>query len=315
VNPVRGGHPEGEPARPEWVRRGERGSPFLIRFMARASLGLGRAPARLLLYGIAAYFLAFSASARRHSRDFLTLALGRRPTLAERYRHFLCFASTIHDRVFFVAGRLEPFDVRVQGAEVFDSLPEGTGAFLMGAHLGSFAALRAFGRERTPRALVMAMLPENARKLEAVLWAIDPRASEGIVALGRMDSMLKLRGLLDGGALVGVLADRTPGRDPVVRVPFLGRPAGFPTGPMRLAAMLRSRVIFMAGLYRGGNRYDIHFETLADFSGADPIPRGDRDRLVGEAVARYAACVERQARAAPFNWFNFHDFWAARDAG
>lgn len=315
MNPVHGKHPEGEAARPEWVQRGERGSPFLIRFMARASLALGRAPARLLLYGIAAYFLAFSAAARRHSRDFLTRALGRPPTLAEQYRHFLCFASTVHDRVFFVAGRLEPFDVRVHGAEVFDALPEGTGAFLMGAHLGSFAALRAFGRERTPRALVMAMLPENARKLQEVLSAIDPRASEGILALGRMDSMLRLRDLLDGGALVGVLADRTPGHEAVVRVPFLGRPADFPTGPMRLAAMLHSRVIFMAGLYRGGNRYDIHFETLADFSGADEPSRPDRDRLVAEAVVRYASRVEHHARAAPFNWFNFHDFWAARDAG
>lgn len=315
MNPVPHEHSGGEPARPEWVERGERGSPFLMRFMARMSLGLGRAPARVILYGIAAYFLAFSASARRHSRVFLARALGRPPTLAEQYRHFLAFASTVHDRVFFVAGRMEPFDVRVHGAEVVDSLPEGTGAFLMGAHLGSFAALRAFGRERTSRRLVMAMLPENARKLHAALSAIDPRASEGILALGRMDSMLKLRDLLDGGALVGVLADRTPGRDPVVRLPFLGRPADFPTGPMRLAAMLRSRVIFMAGLYRGGNRYDIHFETLADFSGAEAFSRGERDRLVGEAIARYAARVEHHARADPFNWFNFHDFWATRDAG
>jgi len=315
VNPVPHEHPEGGSAHAEWVDRSERGSPFLMRFMARMSLGLGRAPARVILYGIAAYFLAFSAAARRHSREFLALALGRPPTLAEQYRHFLAFASTVHDRVFFVAGRMEPFDVRVHGAEVFDTLPEGTGAFLMGAHLGSFAALRAFGRARTPRRLVMAMLPENARKLQAALSAIDPRASEGILALGRMDSMLKLRDLLDGGALVGVLADRTPGLEAVVRVPFLGRPADFPTGPMRLAAMLRSRVIFMAGLYRGGNRYDIHFETLADFSGAEATSRVERDRRVGEAVARYASRVEHHARADPFNWFNFHDFWAERDAG
>lgn len=315
MNPVPHDHPKGESARPEWVERSERGSPFLMRFMARLSLALGRAPARLLLYGIAAYFLAFSASARRHSRVFLERALGRTPTLAEQYRHFLAFASTVHDRVFFVAGRLEPFDVRVHGAEVVDALPAETGAFLMGAHLGSFAALRAFGRERTPHRLVMAMLPENARKLQAALSAIDPRASEGIVALGRMDSMLKLRDLLDDGALVGVLADRTPGHDAVVRVPFLGRPADFPKGPMRMAAMLRSRVIFMAGLYRGGNRYDLHFETLADFSGADASSRGERDRLVDEAVARYASRVEHHARADPYNWFNFHDFWAPRDAG
>lgn len=305
----------GEPAPAGWVRRTERGSPFLIRFMARASLALGRAPARLLLHGIAAYFLASSPRARRHSREFLAAALGRAPNLADSYRHFLAFASTIHDRVFFAAGRIEPFAVQVHGTESFDRLPAGAGAFLMGAHLGSFAALRAVGQGRAGRRVAMAMLPENARKLEAVLSAIDPTAAESIIALGRIDSMLRLRALLDEGALVGVLADRTPGGEPALRLPFLGRPADFPIGPMRLAALLRARVIFMAGLYRGGNRYEIRFETLADFSGDGAASRGVRERQVAEAVARYAGMVERYARAAPYNWFNFHDFWATRDAG
>lgn len=302
------GNPDAAPF--EWARREERGSPALIRFMAWVSLALGREPARVLLHLIAAYFLATSAGARRCSREFLARALGRPASLADQYRHFLAFASTIHDRVFFVSGRFEPFDIRVHGTQAIDSLPEGAGAFLMGAHLGSFEAVRACGRG-SGRRVVMAMIEENARKLGAVLSALDPRAAEDIVALGRLDSMLKLRALLDGGALVGVLADRTPGPEPALALPFLGSPAAFPTGPMRMAAILRARVIFMTGLYRGGNRYDIHFETLADFSAPEAAERTGRDRLVGEAVARYAALVERLAREHPFNWFNFHDFWAA----
>lgn len=308
-----GGPPEaGGTTASEWARRPERGSPALIRFMAWVSLSLGRAPARVLLHLIAAYFLVFSARARRHSRDFLARALGRPPTLADRYRHFLAFASTIHDRIFFVAQRFEPFDIRLHGEEILDSLPGEAGAFLMGAHLGSFEAVRACGRG-SKRRVVMAMIEENARKLNAVLSAIDPRAAGDIVALGRMDSMLRLGGLLEGGALVGVLADRTPGREPAIRVPFLGSPAAFPTGPMRMAAILRSRVIFMTGLYRGANRYDIHFEELADFSASGSVTRDERDRLVGEAIARYAARLEHYAREHPYNWFNFHDFWSCPD--
>ena len=296
----------------EWRRRRERGSPALMRFMVRVSLALGRTPARVLLHLIAAYFLVFSARARRHSRAFLARALDHPPTLADQYRHFLAFATTVHDRVYFIADRFEPFDIHVHGAEWFETLPEGCGAFLMGAHLGSFEAARACGRGRVRRRVVMAMVEENARKLNAVLAAIDPRAAEGIIALGRLDSMLKLQDLVEGGALVGVLADRTPGREPVITLPFLGSPAPFPTGPMRMAAILRSRVVFMTGLYRGGNRYDIHFEPLADFSAAEAADRSERDRLVREAVARYAGRVEHYAREQPFNWFNFHDFWAAR---
>jgi predicted LPLAT superfamily acyltransferase len=70
-------------------------------------------------------------------------------------------------------------------------------------------------------------------------------------------------------------------------------------------------VFFMAGLYRGGNRYEIRFEEIADFAGADAMSRADRDAAVREAVFAYARTLERYAREAPDNWFNFHDFWAA----
>jgi predicted LPLAT superfamily acyltransferase len=67
-------------------------------------------------------------------------------------------------------------------------------------------------------------------------------------------------------------------------------------------------VVFMTGLYRGGNRYDIHFESLADFSQVEP--RG-RSAAVRSAMTRYAALLEQYCRIAPYNWFNFFDFWRA----
>jgi predicted LPLAT superfamily acyltransferase len=121
--------------------------------------------------------------------------------------------------------------------------------------------------------------------------------------------MLQLGERLEAGHLVGVLADRTLGKEATIDVPFLGATAAFPTGPMRMAAALRRPVVFMVGLYRGGNRYEIHFERLADFSDAEESSRGERERLVREAVQRYAARLEHYCRAAPDNWFNFHDFW------
>ena len=38
---------------------------------------------------------------------------------------------------------------------------------------------------------------------------------------------------------------------------------------MRLAALLRQPVVLMLGLYCGGNRYDVVFEPVADFSAVD----------------------------------------------
>ncbi|MBS1223125.1 MAG: putative lauroyl/myristoyl acyltransferase involved in biosynthesis [Proteobacteria bacterium] len=132
-----------------------------------------------------------------------------------------------------------------------------------------------------------------------------------IIPLGQIDSMLRVQASLDEGMVLGVLGDRTLGGDPTLRAPFLGADAEFPLGPMRLAAMLKRPVLFMSGLYLGGNRYAIHFERLADFS---DVERPGRDAAIESAVAAYAACLERHCRAAPYNWFNFFDFWRPKDA-
>ena len=95
-----------------------------------------------------------------------------------------------------------------------------------------------------------------------------------------LDSMLQARDKLDQGYLVGMLADRGLGDDATIDCEFLGETASFPLGPWRLAAMLRRPVFFMTGLYLGGNRYQIHFEPLADFS---QTPREQRDTAIRTA--------------------------------
>jgi predicted LPLAT superfamily acyltransferase len=94
----------------------------------------------------------------------------------------------------------------------------------------------------------------------------------------------------------------------VQRLPFLGRDAAFDDGPLRLALLLRRPVLFMAGLYRGGKVYDVRLEPLADFSHA-PTDAAAREALLHQALRDYVARLEALCREAPYNWFNFHDFW------
>ncbi len=228
------------------------------------------------------------------------------------FRHFLCFASVIHDRVYLVNDRFDLFDIRVHDRELVDGLlAGGRGAFLIGAHLGSFEVLRAVGRQRTGLQIAMVMYEENARKINAALGAINPKAQQGIVALGHIDSMIQVHELLAKGVVVGMLGDRSLGNDDTRAVDFLGEPAELPLGPFRMAAIMKCPVLFMTGLYGGGNRYDIHFETLADFSA---VPQRGRAAAVQAAMTRYAALLEQHCRMAPYNWFNFFDFWQARPA-
>lgn len=292
--------------KPAWMQRKERGSFLLLQLMSRFSMLFGRRLSRIVIYGIALYFLLAAPAARKASRSYLGRALQRPATWVDLYRHILSFASTIHDRFYLLNHQTELFDIQVFGAEPIDQTQgTGQGLLLFGAHMGSFEALLAHGRSHQHNSCI-AMYPENARQLNRALAAINPQAISGIIALGQMDSMLTIHHKLKTGAMVGVLADRAAGPDQYVSLPFLGAPARFPTGPFRMAAMLGYPVYFMTGLYGGGNRYEVHFEPLADFAG---IRRDQRDQVVRETLEKYVAALERHCKASPYNWFNFFDFW------
>jgi hypothetical protein len=304
------------------MQRKERGSMFWLRVMRIISMAVGRGPSRIVVYGIGLYFVLAASKARQASHDYLTRSLGRRPTWLELYRHVLTFASTVHDRFYLLNDREDVFDVRCVGVPP-ESLggqgePAGQqGALLFGAHLGSFEVLRAAARWDAQGKVCVAMYPENARQINEALAAINPTAVSNIIALGKIDSILTIHQRLQEGAMVGILADRAVGAadhaaDQYVSLPFLGAPAPFPVGPFRLAAMMKQPVYFMAGLYRGGNRYEVHFELLTDFS--DRAGKS-RDVLIQELMTRYVATLERHCRAAPFNWFNFYDFWGDPQGG
>jgi predicted LPLAT superfamily acyltransferase len=294
---------------PEWQQRSERGSPWLLGWMARTSLRLGRPVSRVILYVVGAYYFVFAPAARRAMLNYLRRVLGRRARARDRMRLIMNFATIIHDRLYILAGRDELFDITLQGEDVVRAATRGGGALLMGAHVGNFEVLRLIGQRKSGLDVTVAMYEDNARKLNALLQAVRAQQPLEIVAVGRLDSMLRLHECLERGRLVGVLADRLFGAEPSLPVAFMGASAHFPINPMRLAALLRCRVIFMLGLFRGGNHYHVVFEPLADFSTVQPAQRA---AAIEAGVHRYASLLEQHCRADPYNWFNFFDFWADR---
>jgi predicted LPLAT superfamily acyltransferase len=302
------------PARPEWASRPERSQRWLMRLAVKAAILLGRPVSRVVLVPVCLWFLLFSPSDRAASRRYLAKALGRKARLSDLYRHFHAFGAVILDRMYLLAGQFGRFDVRVHGEDVLDAMhARRDGGLMLGAHLGSFEIVRFLGREKSEMPVRLVMYKEHARNLNSVLDAVDPACAVPVIALGTVNSMLQVAEALGQGEIVGILADRNIDGEGTAPCTFFGEPARFPLGPFRLAAMLRQPLILMLGLYRGGNRYDIHFEMLADPStGSGQAPPGagrGRDEMVREAMQQYAARLEHYCRLAPYNWFNFYDYW------
>jgi predicted LPLAT superfamily acyltransferase len=77
-------------------------------------------------------------------------------------------------------------------------------------------------------------------------------------------------------------------------------------GPWLLAHALQVPVMLCFGLYLGGKRYRLVFEPVAE---RIVIPRNQRGPALDALIAHYAARLDHYARLAPYNWFNFYDFW------
>ena len=306
--------PKGAAPPADWATQRERGHLWVVRLMGWFAVHAGRPLARLVLHPIALYFLVAHGKARRASRQYLARALGRPAGWRDSYRHIHSFAATVLDRVYFLRDQLAQFEIGNHNVPQVEAvLAEGQGVMLLGAHLGSFESLRA-GAQNIGTRVAMLMFEDNARLISATLRAIAPNAQLQTIPLGRPGAMLALRRWLDEGGMAGLLADRTlpghAGRSRTWMLPFLGQPAPFSDGPLRLAALLRQRVFFMAGLYHGGPRYSLRFEPLADFR---DIGHAALEDEVQAALQRYVALLESICREAPYNWFNFYDFWASAD--
>ena len=306
-----------------WTAQTERSHPAVIRLFTWIALTFGRPIARLLLYPISLYFVFAGGAARAASRDYLKRVLGREATMLDGFRHVHAFASTILDRLYLLNDRHSLFEIEVHGRDIVRrAMDEGRkgrrGAFVVGAHLGSFEAVRAAGRGERDLKVSMVMYEENARYLNSIFAAINPKLSQSIIPLGHVDSMLRVKRALDEGGLVGLLADRMlaeeEGSNAVREFTLLGDRVSIPVGPFRLAAMLRRPMVFIVGLYRGGNRYEVRYETLFDFS-EEPAGTGVAERAaatdarIDAAMRAYIDRLDHFCRDAPFNWFNFFDYW------
>lgn len=289
---------------------GERSNLVALRGLVWIALRLGRPIARSVLIPVALYFVLFSRKARSASQDYLQRVHGRDPSLRLVFMHFYAFATVALDRVYFLTGKWSNFDIRLFGKELLiEKKSRNEGCFLIGAHLGSFECLRALGRNRSVD-VKLVMYEQNARNVARMTRAINPGLEQDIISLGEPDSMLRVIEQLEMGNWVGMLGDRALNARGLVKVPFLGGIAAFPAAPFRVAAIAGRPLVMMFGLYRGGNRYDVHVENLVD---SPALPRKNRDQIIESWVRLYADRVAYYCREAPLNWFNFFPFWAGSD--
>ncbi len=290
----------------DWKTQRERSSPLAIAIIRWIALKMGRPFARFLLYPITLYYLLFSPVQRRASFNYLKRVLGKTPNWFQIAKHIHCFAATILDRVYFLTGRVEQLDLQFPNKQLAVSYSSnGRGFVLLGSHIGSFEVLRGVA-EKFPVPVKIMMDEEHNKMIVNVLNTLNPSLKDMVISLGQPDSLIRARDCLDAGEVVALLGDRVMDSEKTTTCYLLGEPIQVSTAPILLASVLKVPVIMFFGLYMGRNRYETHFELLSE---RVELKRNSRQQDIQRWTQMYVNSMERYLKRAPYNWFNFYDYW------
>ncbi len=304
---------------PRWSQIAERGSLWGLRVSVWCYRAFGRGAATALCHAIVAYFFLTDRAGRSASRAYLRrvratprgrAVLDHEPGLWDSFLHYRSFALSIVDRIAIWFGRGDEFEYDLHGVDYFDRLAEeGRGAIVLGAHLGSFDALRLLAARTGTRVNVL-MFTEHAHRINAVLRELSPGFEARVirVAPGSVGAVFEVRRCVDRGEIVAILGDRVEPNDRgrTCRIRFLGGAVELPQAPFLLAQLLDCPILFMIALRQGPARYEVFAEELVPPAGAS---RPGRDERVRALLLDYAARLEHHCVRNPFQWFNFFDYW------
>lgn len=311
----------------QWTAFAERGSRLGIRVMAGIYRVLGRKVCRWMLAPVAAYFAATDRATRRASRDYLATVArlpegraalgGEPPGFREVVRHLHEFAVNLFDRMVAWGGGLGAIDFQHTGSEhLFRLAREGRGGILVGSHLGSFDMMRLLAG-RYGLTINVLMFTEHAERLNAFFEELDPSSRVRVIRIDprSLRTAFEVKACLARGEFVGILADRPDqgGRERAHLTRFLGREALFPLRPFLLAALFGAPLLLAVCVRQGESRYFAAVEPLWE---ERDVKRGERDACARALAEQYVRRLEAWCLEAPFQWFNFYDFWEpARLAG
>lgn len=289
-----------------------------MRFLFQVYRLFGRWPFRLLLYPVLLWFMLRHPAARKASINYLARMQHYRPQslrpvgMRGALRHFAAFGESLLDKML-LWGRLFPLDrVRVHGSEMMDAaVASGRGGLMICTHLGNLELCRVAARDNPWLKLTILVHTKHARAFNHLLAQLDPASQLNLLQVTEMTpaTAIMLNQCVARGEFVVIAGDRIPvsSQPRVTSASFLGESAPFPVGPYVLASLLQCPVYLMFS-QRTRDGAELHFEH---FRQQILLPRKQREALLADLVADYAARLEYHCLQNPLQWFNFYDFWAS----
>lgn len=231
-----------------------------------------------------------SLAVRQHARNLV-------------HAHFYAWVDFLHfaSRPPEEASRL--VESVVGYSHILEGREKGRGVLLLTAHLGNWEVGGLMLAEMK-QPIHVVLVPDILPAVERARRRLHEAAGVTEIPVDRsfLPTLSVLRALEKNG-IVAMQGDRDFDNSGLA-VPFFGRPAFFPRGPLRVAMATGATVLpaFIVRVPDGRYRAIVEEPLAIDRS-------GDREAAFLANLQRYVAILERYVRERPEQWYCFYPFW------
>lgn len=304
-----------------WSSIREAGTLTGLKFLWAVHRNLGRWAVSLLLRPVVLYFVLFKQEARQASKDFLIShwqhfpdQWTHRPNLKHSLRHFREFAETVVDKLMAWHLELDPSVFYIRDKVTHQALLNDTrGQLIIGSHMGNIEYCRGFMHRYKSQVINVLLYDRHAQNYVEMMRRLNPESRINVFQVDEFDipTILQFKDKINAGEWIFIAGDRIPlsGVTRTAKVEFLGRQTNFPIGPYLLGRALECPVKLMFA-YKNycGDDQRLHFDVI-DFAERITLPARQKQQRLQEYAQQYACELEKVCREAPYQWFNFYNYW------
>ena len=304
-----------------WSTAQEAGTLFGLRFLWLIHRTFGRKVLSLLLLPIVAYFVLFRSDSRKASQNFLQNhykqypeAWQQKPKFTDTIRHFRQFAETVVDKLSSWFVELDSDLFNINSPEVVDILlNDPRGQLIIGSHFGNLEYCRGFMHRYKDKSINVLLHDKHSQNYTKIMAQLNPDSRLNVYQVDEFNisTILSFKEKIDAGEWLFIAGDRVPltGLERTVEVDFFGKKAALPIGPYLLAKSLDCPVKLMFSYQDYKDKSEqIQFDVV-DFADKITLSRKHRQNDIKQYAQRFATELEKQCAKAPFQWFNYYDFW------
>lgn len=274
----------------------------------------------LIMYPVALYFVIFRPSQRKASLKFLLAHFRKEPSYwrikpnnLHVLLHFKSFAEVILDKLLGWLVDIQESDfVLTSPALIEELLEDQRGQLIVGSHFGNLEFCRGFMHRYKSKVINILLYDKHAGNFVKIMQKENQDSRLNVFQVDEFDvtTIITLRDKIDAGEWVFIAGDRIPlsGLERTVDVKFFGQTAPLPIGPYILAKALACPVKFMFAYRHKSENNKVVFDVTPV---CDSLVLSRRNKLndIRQYAQQFANKLEEHSLKAPYQWFNFYDFW------